>query len=161
MKVEELKDCPQWLRNAKTKSADVVLNECGQVVWLGGTWHGGTWYGSEWHGGEWRGGEWYDGEATMEGKRVAEFKCLLGLYYPYCIVAYLFEDGTRGVRMGCLYKSIDDWDKVGIRNSNLEEFPDDGSEKSENRAWAFDVAKSCALRLKARKNDHLNSSRAH
>jgi len=50
--------------------------------------------------------------------------------------------------MGCLFKSLEDWDKIGIRNSNLSEFPDDGSERSEERAAAFEFAKATGLRMK-------------
>jgi hypothetical protein len=61
--------------------------------------------------------------------------------------AVLFENGERWVRMGCLFKSLKDWEKIGIQNSNLGEFPDDGSEKSEERAAAFEFAKAAALRM--------------
>jgi len=50
--------------------------------------------------------------------------------------------------MGCLFKPLEEWDKIGIRKSNESEFPDDGSEKSEQRAIAFEIGKAAALRLK-------------
>jgi len=49
--------------------------------------------------------------------------------------------------MGCLFKSLEEWDKVGILKSNESEFPDDGSRKSQERAEAFEFAKNEALKL--------------
>ena len=40
-----------------------------------------------------------------------------------------------------------EWEKVSIRNSNLNEFPDDGSDNSEERVRAFEFAKAAALAL--------------
>jgi hypothetical protein len=51
--------------------------------------------------------------------------------------------------MGCLFKSLEEWEKSGIRNSNLSEFPNDGSDKCEERAAAFEFAKAAVLRMKA------------
>ena len=68
--------------------------------------------------------------------------------YAYEIWAALFEDGSRWVRMGCLFKSLEDWKKIGIRKSNLSEFPDDGSDESEERVAAFEFAKAAALKMK-------------
>jgi hypothetical protein len=50
--------------------------------------------------------------------------------------------------MGCLFKSLEDWEKIGIRKSNLAEFPDDGSDKCKERVAAFEFAKAAALRMK-------------
>jgi len=51
--------------------------------------------------------------------------------------------------MGCLFKSLEQWEaEGGIRKSNLIEFPDDSSEKSEERERAFEFAKAAALALK-------------
>jgi hypothetical protein len=50
--------------------------------------------------------------------------------------------------MGCLWKSLAEWEAVGIRKSNLSEFPDDGSYRCEERVAAFEFAKAAALRLK-------------
>ena len=76
MTIEELGErCPAWLREAKTKRADVSITGsvviwhggewCGGVwrggVWCGGVWRGGVWRGGEWCGGVWRGGVWRDG----------------------------------------------------------------------------------------------------
>ena len=68
--------------------------------------------------------------------------------YQYEVWAVLFEDGSRWIRMGCLWKSLEKWDEVGIRKSNLLEFPDDGSDVCEERVAAFEFAKAAVLRMK-------------
>jgi len=55
--------------------------------------------------------------------------------------------GKRFVKMGCLFKSLEEWEKVGILESNTIEFPNDGSRKSQERAEAFEFAKNAALKL--------------
>ena len=84
--------------------------------------------------------------ANIDGKTVAKFRVFTGLY-AYEVWSVLFEDGSRWVRMGCLWKSLEDWDKIGIRESNLSEYPNDRSFKCEERASAFEFAKSVALRF--------------
>jgi hypothetical protein len=86
--------------------------------------------------------------ALIDNKPIEDLRLVSVSSYPYQIQAILFQDGSRWVRMGCLFKSLEDWDKIGIRNSNLSEFPDDGSERSEERAAAFEFAKATGLRMK-------------
>jgi uncharacterized protein YjbI with pentapeptide repeats len=86
--------------------------------------------------------------ADLYGRKIEAIRIYSGLY-RYQVWAVFFEDGSRWVRMGCLFKSLEDWEKVGIRNSNLSEFPDDGSDPSEERVRAFEFAVAAALRLKA------------
>ena len=83
--------------------------------------------------------------ADLSGAKIQSLRVFTGLY-PYQVWAVLFEDGSRWVRMGCLFKSLDDWE-IGIRKSNTSEFPDDGSEQCEERVRAFEFAKDAALRL--------------
>jgi hypothetical protein len=116
-------------------------------MWHGGVWHGGMWHGGVWHGGEWHGGVWCGGEMFIDRKKVSQFRCFAGLY-GYRVHAVLFEDGSRWVRMGCLWKSLEEWQTIGIRCSNVCEFPDDGSEKSEERVRAFEFAKAAVLAMK-------------
>ena len=85
--------------------------------------------------------------AVLRGAKISALRVFTGLY-AYQVWAVLFANGSRGVRMGCLFKSLDDWDKIGIRKSNLSDFPDDGSDKCEERVAAFEFAKAAALRLK-------------
>lgn len=84
----------------------------------------------------------------VSGGTVSDCKGYSGLY-RYNVWAVLFADGSRWIRMGCRFKSLEEWEKIGIRNSNLSEFPDDGSDASEERVAAFEFAKAAALRMKA------------
>ena len=86
--------------------------------------------------------------ANLYGKPINTMRMFSGIY-PYQVQVILFQDGSRWVRMGCLFKSLEEWEKIGIRNSNLREFPDDGSDKCEERVAAFEFAKAAALRMKA------------
>ena len=85
--------------------------------------------------------------ALIDGKPIVTLRVFSGLY-KYTVQAVLFQDGSRWVRMACLWKSLDEWESIGIRKSNLSEFPDDGSDRCEERAAAFEFAKAAALRLK-------------
>jgi uncharacterized protein YjbI with pentapeptide repeats len=85
--------------------------------------------------------------AILNGKKIKSMRIFSGLY-RYTVHAVLFQDGSRWVRMGCLWKSLEDWEIIGIRKSNESEFPDDGSESCEERVAAFEFAKAAALRMK-------------
>ena len=86
--------------------------------------------------------------ADLGEKKVQSMRVFTGLY-PYQIWAVLFQDGTCWVRMGCLFKSLEQWEtEGGIRQSNLNEFPDDASDRCEERIAAFEFAKAAALRMK-------------
>ena len=86
--------------------------------------------------------------AYLYGKKIHSMRIFSELY-KYTVHAVLFADGSRWVRMGCLFKSFEEWEKIGIRESNLLEFPNDGSERCEERVAAFEFAKAVALRMKA------------
>jgi uncharacterized protein YjbI with pentapeptide repeats len=85
--------------------------------------------------------------ANLSRKKVHSMSVFTGLY-RYEVWAVLFCDGTRWVRMGCLWKSLDEWERIGIRKSNPSQYPDDGSEKCEERVAAFEFAKASVLRMK-------------
>ena len=69
-----------------------------------------------------------------------------GLYQYECWAA-ISDQGVPWVRMGCLWKSVADWDALAIQKSNLGEFPEDGSEKSACRVRAFKFTRTAALLL--------------
>jgi len=85
--------------------------------------------------------------ANLRRKKIAQLRVFSGLY-AYLVYAILFEDGTRMVRMGCLWKTLEEWESIGIRRSNLSQFPDDGSERCEERVAAFEFAKAAVLQMK-------------
>jgi len=92
--------------------------------------------------------------ALIDKKTIANLRQINVSSYPYQIQAVLFLDGSRWIRMGCLWKSLEDWKRDGgILNSNPSEFPNDRSEKSKERAAAFAFAKAVALRMKLPKGE--------
>ena len=92
--------------------------------------------------------------ASLVGKKILSLRVISYSAYRWQIQAVLFQDGSRWVRMGCLFKSLEDWEKCGgIRKSNLLAYPDDGSERSEERAAAFEFAKAAVLRMKLSENE--------
>jgi len=66
--------------------------------------------------------------------------------YRHWICMCIDENDVGYIGMGCLFYSLDEWDKIGIEESNTEGFPNDGSHKSEERIDAFNFAKSMLLR---------------
>ena len=101
-------------------------------------------YGADLHGAYLRG-------AYHEKKKVHNLRTFSSSLYPYIVMAVLFEDGEQWIRMGCLWKTLKGWNKVGIRKSNVDEFPDDGSDKCEDRAAMFGYAKACVVRMAKQK----------
>jgi uncharacterized protein YjbI with pentapeptide repeats len=80
--------------------------------------------------------------------KVQTARIITGLY-KYEVWSVVDEDGEPWVRMGCLFYSVSKWAEIGIRNSNLAEYPDNGSERCEERVAAFEFAQAMALRLAA------------
>ena len=48
--------------------------------------------------------------------------------YKYHVMAAITKTGQCHVHMGCLHYSLEKWERIGIRKSNLSEYPDDGSD---------------------------------
>ena len=90
--------------------------------------------------------------ANLRGSKIDCFLSAHSSGYPYQGWAVLFQDGSRWIRMGCLWKTLEDWDAITIRKSHISEFPDDGSEKSECRADLFNLLRSALLRMKLTAN---------
>jgi len=60
MKISELKNAPQWLKDANVENEDVeIIN--GVVVWNDGTWKSGIWENGVWKYGVWNNGIWKNG----------------------------------------------------------------------------------------------------
>ena len=122
---------------------------------LGGYFRG-QFLGGEFRGGEFRGGQFLDGQflggqfrgGEFRGEKTIQLRGLFGLYkYPIYIAR--LANGELWIAMGCLFHSLDQWAEIGIRASNVEEFPDDGSLRSLERIRAFDFAKQIAIDMKA------------
>jgi hypothetical protein len=87
-----------------------------------------------------------DGANLAGANRIKILEVYSGLYKYQCW-AVVTDKGVPWVRMGCLWKSVEEWDTIGIRKSNVGEFRDDGSERSERRARAFEFTRGEAVRL--------------
>ena len=143
------------LRDANLHGADLHGADLRGAYLRGANLRGADLRGANLHDADLRGANLGDADlsdanlrgANLHGEKIQTLRVFTGLY-RYTVLAILFADGSRWVRMGCLWKSLEDWETVGIRKSNLREFPDDGSEQSEERVAAFEFAKSAALRLK-------------
>ena len=137
------------LIEAVSKSADLGGANMRWANLRGANLYGADLYGADLYGANLYGADLYGANlrgADLGGKKILAMRVFSGLY-EYQVWAVLYEDGTRAVRMGCLFYDLDKWETIGIRKSNPTEFPDDGSEKSENRAAAFEFAKAAALRM--------------
>ncbi len=85
--------------------------------------------------------------ADLSRKKIAALRAFSGSLYPYEVWAVLYEDGTRAVRMGCHFNTLEEWASIDLRSNNISEFPDDGREISEERVALFELAKAAATRM--------------
>ena len=127
------------LREANLRGADL----------LGANLRGADLYGAELYGANLRGANLRG--ANGEDKKVHSLRSFSSSLYPYVVLAVLFDDGEQMVCMGCLCKTLGGWKKIKIRKSNEREFPDDGSEKCEDRVGLFNLARAAVTRMKLEK----------
>ena len=80
------------------------------------------------------------------GMKIKSLRIFAGLYVHICM-AIVDESGIPWVRMGCLWHTVEEWDRIGIRESNIREFPNDGSPKSEERVRAFEFVRATAIAM--------------
>jgi len=138
MKIAELENPPQWLLDAKTDQADVIIVS-GKVIWqggtwldgtwqdgtwqdgiwLGGTWRYGTWLGGTWMGGTWMGGIWQSGMVGSYPSTAAPI-VITGLQWP---VIY----GSDALTIGCQQHTFAQWatfsdDKIADMHSDALAF---------------------------------------
>jgi len=85
--------------------------------------------------------------AQFAGVKIKWMESLSGLY-KYHILIFEDETGVGHLWMGCLHKTLQEWDEIGgTLESNLQEFPNDGSFASIERAGAYDF---CRTKLQRR-----------
>jgi len=65
-------------------------------------------------------------------------KFINGLY-NYSVACILAKNGTKYIKMGCYLRTLAEWENDFWNNNN--EFPNDDSEKSNMRKFAFECAK--------------------
>ena len=59
--------------------------------------------------------------------------------YRYVVIPFISKDDVKYVKMGCFTRKLSDWESDFWNNDN--EFPNDGSKKSNLRLFAFETAK--------------------
>jgi hypothetical protein len=129
MKIKDLTNAPQWLKDAVVTNEDVEIDEYGRVVWRDGVWRGGVWCGGVWCGGVWCGGVWRDG-VWRDGVWRDGPRLYVRIGYDlrnYCFMLNMFGDDIRIVA-GCRSFSIkearvhwqsDDYENSGEDNKAL------------------------------------------
>ena len=76
--------------------------------------------------------------ADLSGIKIKKAIAFSGLY-KYIVIPFVSEDGEKYVKMGCHIRTIEEWEKDFWNNN--KEFPNDGSEKSNLRLFAYETAK--------------------
>ena len=127
------------LRGANLRDADLCGADLRDADLCDASLRGASLCGASLRGADLRG-------ADLCGEKIKTFKIVNGAY-KHTIIIMLTTDGKRIVKMGCLKKTLEEWDAIGIRNSNPSEFPDDKSFASEQRVIAFEYAKQICLLL--------------
>ena len=128
MKISELENCPDWLREADTENANVEIID-GAVQWCSGTWNNGTWEGGTWENGTWLGGTWKSGgwwngtwndgtwnDGTWEGGLWVGGTWVGGSWESDNIQTIRFKyfprlNGDKTITIGCKTKTREEWDK--------------------------------------------------
>ena len=64
--------------------------------------------------------------------------------YMYAVLIFVYQDHSVWIRMGCKFHSLGEWGKINFAESNIAQFPNDGSLESERRKCAFKFAKDTA-----------------
>ncbi len=76
--------------------------------------------------------------AYLRGAKIKTATVFTGLY-DYIVIPYITEEDVKRVKMGCYDRSLEEWESDFWNNNN--EFPNDGSVKSNLRLMAFETAK--------------------
>jgi hypothetical protein len=76
--------------------------------------------------------------AYLSGIKIKKYVVFSGLY-RHVVIPFISEDGEKYVKMGCFTRKLSEWE-TNFWNNN-HEFPNDGSEKSNLRLFAFETAK--------------------
>jgi hypothetical protein len=76
--------------------------------------------------------------AYLQGVKIKKAMVFTGLY-EYVVIPVIAEDNTQYVKMGCYFRTVTEWNENFWNNYN--EFPNDNSEKSNSRLFAFETAK--------------------
>jgi hypothetical protein len=99
--------------------------------------HGAYLRGAYLHGADLRGADLHG--ADLRGVKIKTAAVFTGLY-AYIVIPYITEQDEKRVKMGCHDRSLQEWEADFWNNPN--EFPNNGSQKSQMRLMAFNTAKA-------------------
>lgn len=80
----------------------------------------------------------YLGGADLRGIKIKKTAVFTGLY-DYIAMPIISEDNQHYIRLGCYTRLLSEWENDFWNNTN--EFPNDGSLKSEYRKLAYETCK--------------------
>ena len=78
--------------------------------------------------------------AYLQGAEKIKTAAVFTGLYQYIVIPYITEENIKRVKMGCYNRSLEEWEE-NFWNNN-EEFPNNGSMKSNLRLMAFNTAKA-------------------
>ena len=93
-------------------------------------------YGASLYGANLRGADLYG--ADLGDYKIKICKVFTGIY-KYTTIPYITVNNEIRIKMGCFDRSLDEWNNDFWNNN--DEFPNDGSIKSNERLLAFETAK--------------------
>ena len=76
--------------------------------------------------------------AYLQGAEIKSAIVFTGLY-TYLVIPYITKENEKRIKMGCYDRSLQEWESDFWNNNN--EFPNDGSLKSNQRLLAYETAK--------------------
>ncbi len=77
-------------------------------------------------------------DAYLQGAEIKSAIVFTGLY-TYLVIPYITKENEKRIKMGCYDRSLQEWESDFWNNNN--EFPNDGSLKSNQRLLAYETAK--------------------
>jgi hypothetical protein len=78
--------------------------------------------------------------AYLKGAEKIKCAAVFTGLYRYIVIPYITEDNIKRIKMGCYNKSLEEWES-NFWNNN-DEFPNNGSMKSNLRLMAYNTAKA-------------------
>jgi hypothetical protein len=136
-----------YLRNADLSGADLRDANLSGANLSGANLNGADLNGANLNGANLRGANLRG--AYYKSIKIKNVRFFWGLY-KYQVIAIIADNNTQYIALGCKFQTRQEWE--GDFWNNIDEFPDDDSEKTALRKFALETA--CRwLDLKAGKNE--------
>ena len=132
-----------YLRDADLQDADLQGADLKGADLKGAYLQGADLQDADLRGADLRGadlqGAYLKGAYLRDAEKIKTAAVFTGLY-QYIVIPYITEENIKCVKMGCYSRSLEEWEE-NFWNNN-EEFPNNGSMKSNLRLMAFNTAKA-------------------